>query len=275
MTKEVLEKYINSRLSSGDIFSDIKSDLAARGYSDIEINEACLGAKNPSQKPAAANINKSNSLNKMPKNALTEKTAKHFRSINQDEPEKKYFSGKKSNFLELLGKCKTFKNSLNQKTKRVFEHKKLLALGSFGIIILLVITYFYSMKVDSIPRTIIVGCVYSLLFFAVIIAKAGMIKAIFSSSKNREMPDFFKQILGIIICADVIMLFILPFTIGLTIWLPVIIGVIFFTLFNLLFLELGIHEIIVSAITYALLNFLILLLIKNVITSAIILRLFT
>jgi hypothetical protein len=88
------------------------------------------------------------------------------------------------------------------------------------------------------------------------------------------MPGFLKEILGIVIGADVLMLFTLPLTIGLTLWLPVIIGAIFFTVGILLFLELSVDEIIVSIFTYALLNFLIFILMKKVITADIILKLF-
>ncbi len=157
---------------------------------------------------------------------------------------------------------------------KIKSYKRFLVPAIAGILALLVFEYFKKMPLETVTKTIIVGSVYFLMLLVVLIVKGVIIYNSVLASRRTEMPGMLKRIINLLIVADIAMLFVIPFTISITVWVPVIVGTIIFLLLCMGFLDFNIHETIVSIITYALLNFLILFLITKTTTPEFILKIF-
>ncbi len=157
---------------------------------------------------------------------------------------------------------------------KIKSYKKFLVPVIASVLALLVFEYFKKMPLETVTNTIIVGSVYFLMLLVVLIVKGVIIYNSVLASRRTEMPDMLKRIINLLIVADIAMLFVIPFTISITIWIPVILGTVIFLLLCMVFLDFNIHETIVSMITYALLNFLILFLITKTTTPEFILKIF-
>jgi hypothetical protein len=112
------------------------------------------------------------------------------------------------------------------------------------------------------------------MLLIVLITKGVIIYNLLVASRSAEMQGMLKKVIYLLVIADFIMLFIIPFSIQVSIWIPIVSGTIIFLLLCMVSLDLNIHETIISGVTYALLNFLILFLITKTTTPQFILKLF-
>lgn len=158
--------------------------------------------------------------------------------------------------------------------KKIMKLKKYFLYIGIALGVLLIYEYIKKMPLETISQSIIVGSVYFLMLLFVLIIKGVIIYNSLVASRRTELQGMLKKILTLLIIADVFMLFIIPFSIGITIWIPIISGTIIFLLLCMVSLDFNIHETIISAVTYALLNFLILFLITKSTTPQFLLKLF-
>jgi hypothetical protein len=154
------------------------------------------------------------------------------------------------------------------------KYKKYFAFGGIALVFLLIYEYLKTMPLETISRSIIVGSVYFLMLLIVLITKGVIIYNLLVASRSAEMQGMLKKVIYLLVIADFIMLFIIPFSIQVSIWIPIVSGTIIFLLLCMVSLDLNIHETIISGVTYALLNFLILFLITKTTTPQFILKLF-
>ena len=158
--------------------------------------------------------------------------------------------------------------------KKIMKYKKYFVYIGIAFVFLLIYEYLKKMPLETISRSIIVGSVYFLMLLVVLITKGIIIYNSIVASRNAEMQGILKKVIYLLIIADFIMLFIIPFSIQVSIWIPVVSGTIIFLLLCMVSLDLNIHETIISGVTYALLNFLILFLITKTTTPQFILKFF-